>query len=265
MNEQCPRCGSYKTQRVSKLGIFLILFGSGGCLVWLGFLFPPIWILSGLLILASPLGFIIPKMTICQECNYSWKKGKSNEYKKAIDDINNVKKEIVLYEIEEKGLEFKVVGVTKKNENGEDIQKLLKRIINSYKKTGDLVPFRGMTNSQILKEYQEELGSDNVGEFELQYIYNCLELIPEPENPYDENAIKVYIYDAHEERHHIGYVSRKDNVKLKEFMNSKKMLRNQIEFIGGKHKSVEYDDLEDKEYIETTELTLGVSVFVTFK
>ena len=265
MNEQCPRCGSYKTQRVSKLGIFLILFGSCGCLVWLGFLFPPIWILSGLLILASPLGFIIPKMTICQECNNSWKEGESNEYKKAIDDINNIKKEIVLYEIEEKGLEFKVVGVTKKNENGEDIQKLLKRIINSYKETGDLVPFRGMTNSQILKEYQEELGSDNVGEFELQYIYNCLELIPEPENPYDENAIKVYIYDAHEERHHIGYVSRKDNVKLKEFMNSKKMLRNQIEFIGGKHKSVEYDDLEDKEYIETTELTLGVSVFVTFK
>lgn len=89
MNEQCPRCNSYKTEKSNKFIIFLSLFATGGCLIWVGFLFPLIWIIAALLILVSPLGFLVPKMTTCNDCKYSWKKGEADKYKKAIEDIKN--------------------------------------------------------------------------------------------------------------------------------------------------------------------------------
>lgn len=93
MNEQCPRCGSYRTQKASKLAVFFGLLGTGSCLIWVGFLFWPIWLFAGLLIIASPLGFLVPKVTVCKECNYSWKTGEAEEYKKAIEDVENINKE----------------------------------------------------------------------------------------------------------------------------------------------------------------------------
>lgn len=264
MNEQCPRCGSYNTQKASKLAVFLTLFGSGGCLIWVGFLFWPLWIFAGLLILASPLGFLVPKMTICRECNYSWRKGEAHKFEKASDDIEETTKKSRQIENSEETITFRIVGVTKENENNINIQSVLKKIIKSYKQTGDLTSFDGLTNSQILKDYKEEFGPDNISEFESQYIYNNLELVPEPENPYDENAVKVYLYDANGEKHHIGYVGGNDNLKVKNLIKNKTMKRNHIEFIGGKHKFVDYDESEDKEFIKTKDLNIGVSVNITF-
>lgn len=260
--EPCPRCEGTRVMTLGKFATFLVLIGTGSCLIWVGFLFPPIWIFSGLLILGSPLGFLVPKMNQCRDCNYTWRAGQAKEYIKATEDIKKITEE----KDPEETFMFKVVGVTRKNEEGKNIQSVLKSIIKTYKESGYLESFDGMTNNKILKEYEEQFGSDHIGEFESQYVYNRLELVPEPNNPYDENAIKVYIYDdsESEEKHHIGYVGREDNIRLNELIDNMKMKRNHFEFIGGKYKSVEYDDLEDKHYIETKTLTLGVSVFVSF-
>lgn len=71
--EPCPRCGSNKVKTLGKIAFFLMAFGSGGCLIWVGFLFWPLWIFAALLILVSPLSFLLPKMNQCEECKHSWK------------------------------------------------------------------------------------------------------------------------------------------------------------------------------------------------
>lgn len=90
--EPCPRCNSNRVQTFGKWAAFLIFLGSGSCLIWVGILFPPIWIVAGLLVLGSPLGFFFPKMNYCKDCSKSWKAGHAEEHKKAIEDINNIKK-----------------------------------------------------------------------------------------------------------------------------------------------------------------------------
>jgi len=88
--EPCPRCGSKKVQTIGKLYLFLILIGTGSCLFWVGFLFPPIWIVSGLLVLVSPIAFFQKKVNQCQECNYAWPAGEAAEHKQPIDDVEEV-------------------------------------------------------------------------------------------------------------------------------------------------------------------------------
>lgn len=90
--EPCPRCGSNKVTTLGKGAMFLIFIGSGGCLIWTGIIFPPMFFIAGALIIASPIGFVLPKMNQCKDCNKSWKAGHAKEYKKAIDDINKAKK-----------------------------------------------------------------------------------------------------------------------------------------------------------------------------
>lgn len=77
--EPCPRCGSIRIDERGKLFWFLVPFASGGCLVWFGLLFPLFWIFAFLLILLSPLGFFMPKIHHCKDCNYSWKAQKKGK------------------------------------------------------------------------------------------------------------------------------------------------------------------------------------------
>lgn len=90
--EPCPRCESNRVRELGKLAMFLILMGSGSCLIWVGFLFPPLWIASGLLILASPIAIFIKPFNQCKDCDYVWQAGKGKEQKKALDDIEEAKK-----------------------------------------------------------------------------------------------------------------------------------------------------------------------------
>lgn len=290
MNEQCPRCESYRTQKLSKFGTFLTLIGTGSCSIWIGFLFPPMWILSALLIIASPLGFLVPKMTICKECNYSWKSGEAKEYKKAINEkeaaiktatnntIKTVESPILINEsfnikseaepkIEPvkkkpkplKYITFRVAGVTKENEKGQDIQNIIKQVANAYKREGILESYSGYTNQEIIE------GMYDMTEFEGQYVYDIIELVPEPDNPYDKNAIKVYIKDANEKNHHIGYVKKTDNVKLLHELKNNKLEKTSVEFIGGKIKRVDYDWEKDKDVVVVDEITRGVEITVYFE
>lgn len=77
--EPCPRCGSNRVEQRGKWFFFWVFLTSGGCLVWLGFLFFPLWIFAALLILVSPFSFLIPKMNQCKDCKYAWKVNKEKD------------------------------------------------------------------------------------------------------------------------------------------------------------------------------------------
>lgn len=258
MNEQCPRCGSFKTQKLSKIATFFVLLGTGSCLLWVGFIFWPLWIFSGLFIIASPLGFLVPKMTTCKECKYSWKTGEAEKYKKAVDEIAEMTKPKTILTKKNDSVVFRVAGVTKENEEGKDIQRLLKRIANEYKKDGEIESFEGYTNSEIV-----ELGYD-VAEFTDQLLVDVIKLIPEPNNQYDKNAIKVYLKDIDGKQHHVGYVKREDNIKLLNELKINKIRRTTAEFIGGRIKRVDYNYEYNKDWVVTDEITRGLSIQITF-
>ena len=70
--EPCPKCEGKKVKTNGKLFWFLLFLGSGSVLIWLGFLFPPIWFIAIALIVGSPIGFILPAVNQCQDCKHSW-------------------------------------------------------------------------------------------------------------------------------------------------------------------------------------------------
>lgn len=90
--ERCPRCDSARVTTIGRIAMFFGLFGTGGCLIWVGLLFPPIWIFAGILILASPFSFLFPTMNQCRDCKNTWVVGKAREWKEALDDVAEAKK-----------------------------------------------------------------------------------------------------------------------------------------------------------------------------
>ena len=153
---------------------------------------------------------------------------------------------------------FNVAGVTAKNEEKQDIQKLLKQKGKLYLKENGIESFGGFKNKEIIEDYLE------VSEFEdILLTKQDISFVPEPTNKYDSNAIKLYIkFD--EVPMHIGYVPKEDNIEVKSILENEDIRRIEVRFVGGKIKSVEYDDEKDKDVVVTVELTLGIEVKIHF-
>lgn len=167
--EPCPRCGSNKVKTLGKGTFFLIFFGSGGCLIWIGFIFFPVLILAAILILVSPLAFLLPKVNQCEECKYSWKvnkKGTENipttptQSTPVPTTLVTPQPPDILPVPERKTVGFNVSGVTFDNDKGKDIQNLLRKLGKEISRDEGIRVFSGLKNSEIL-EYNEE-----VSEFE---------------------------------------------------------------------------------------------------
>ena len=117
-----------------------------------------------------------------------------------------------------------------------------------------------MTNKEIL-EYVFE-----VSEFvDLEFKDTEISFVPEPTNAYDPNAIKVFIDYGNEGIHHIGYVPKKDTLKLREILDSKSVLSITACYVGGKVKESDYDLEKDKDIVVTNELTSGVKVEIKYR
>ncbi len=69
---QCPSCGSFNVQKISPWAMFLTLFASGGCLVWLATRFPPLWFLAGIALLFSFFVLIGKSSWRCLDCRHAW-------------------------------------------------------------------------------------------------------------------------------------------------------------------------------------------------
>ena len=104
-----------------------------------------------------------------------------------------------------------VAGVTYKNPNGVSIQSILKKYVKENYDTDrfDKDDYDYWTNDEI-----EEYNFD-VYQYEL-YETGTISLVPEPDNPYDSNAIMV----IHDDMGMIGYIPRNDNTNLAMFLRN---------------------------------------------
>ena len=68
----CPRCGSNRVQKISKWAMVMSLFGAGGCLLWIGIFFPPLWLLVPIILIASFVMMFGKSTWQCQDCKKTW-------------------------------------------------------------------------------------------------------------------------------------------------------------------------------------------------
>lgn len=126
-----------------------------------------------------------------------------------------------------------VAGVTQNNPDGKSRQRIIKDYVKEYCDTNrfDRDDYDYWSNKEI-----EEYGWD-VYQYEL-FEEDTVDLIPEPDNPYDKNAIKV----VHKYMGHVGYIPRKDNVELLNFLEKHdNKVEISIKLEGGPYKYLDID------------------------
>ncbi|PRT25101.1 hypothetical protein C6360_04915 [Bacillus wiedmannii] len=101
-------------------------------------------------------------------------------------------------------------------------------------------------------------------EFEDVEFGDYISFIKDPDNEFDKNAIKV-IVNLDGKEFHIGHVPKKQNVEIDKLLDSESITSISANFVGGKTKSVDYDDEKDKDVVVITELTLGVLITLRFE
>lgn len=138
-----------------------------------------------------------------------------------------------------------------------------------------------VTGTSHYQKEIESLGSENY-DFELSkkelieqgfedekiYLYEFsptkVELIEEPDNPHDPNAIKVVIDDVL-----VGYIKKGSCSHIKKLLHSGKIKKIDADIYGGKYKMLysEYDDEKDKEvyYIEKDKSNYYVSIEISIE
>ena len=154
---------------------------------------------------------------------------------------------------------FRVAGVTKQNDQEKDIQNLLKRLAGGYKKNEVIQSWRGDTKKEML-----EYGLEGC-EFDDERVSGIIRLEREPNNPYDANAIKVFIKDVNNGEHHIGYIKRDETEEVIALTHDKDIIGIDAEFTGGKRRTIEYDSIEDKDYFDEDEVTRGLKLIFKYR
>lgn len=100
--------------------------------------------------------------------------------------------------------------------------------------------------------------------YQLEFSPETVELIEEPDNEYDPNAVKVIVDDVH-----IGYIKKGSCAHIKKLIREERISRITAEIYGGKYKRVssDYDIMEDKETfeLEKDETDFFASIYVDVK
>lgn len=95
--------------------------------------------------------------------------------------------------------------------------------------------------------------------YEYKFYPTNVELVEEPDNPHDANAIKVIIDGVH-----VGYIKSGSCSRVKNLLRSGKVVSIDADIYGGKYK-VLYQDDDDKYLIETNETEIGAKVSILRK
>lgn len=72
---KCPNCESKRNMKIGKSAVLIVMWLFASFFMFVGFLFPPLWILSFLLLLASPVAFFVKPVYTCKDCNTKFKEG----------------------------------------------------------------------------------------------------------------------------------------------------------------------------------------------
>lgn len=155
-------------------------------------------------------------------------------------------------------IDFKVKGVTFKNEEGKDIQKEIKRILKDYKRNDYFDSlYGGYTNSEI-KEMDL-----NVSEYEGETF--PVQLVGDEYN--NEECLKIYFKTYGDEYVHVGYAPKEKLAEISEWLSKEELkVDGKLEVVGGKYKHTEIyeEDYEEKERIVVEELTYGLEITLNF-
>lgn len=113
------------------------------------------------------------------------------------------------------------------------------------------------------KEIVDE-GLEDERIYEMSFTPQNVELVEEPDNPHDANAIKVIIDGTH-----VGYIKKGSCAHVKNLIGDSKIEKITAEIGGGKYKFVEsdYDDEEDKETytLKTDKTPYYISIHIMTK
>lgn len=102
-----------------------------------------------------------------------------------------------------------------------------------------------MTDGDYDLSKRDLIDEERIEEKIWKYIfpYDTAELVPEPENPYDPNAIKVVVAGQH-----IGYIKSGSCAHLLKIIKQNAILKIDCKITGGPYKVIheeEFDDIED--------------------
>ena len=160
--------------------------------------------------------------------------------------------------------EYKIAGVTFKNENKKDIQKEIKKILREYIAEGYIDKddmYLGYTNADI-KDMALEVSQYEDIEFDAKIKEDFFDNKP---------CVKVYIKRADGVTYtHIGYIPKKYKQieEVLDILNNHEIKSTKLYVVGGNIKEceIEYDD-EYKEhfYVETKSLDYGLRLFIEYK
>lgn len=103
-----------------------------------------------------------------------------------------------------------------------------------------------MTDADYDLSKRDLINEERIEEKIWKYIfpYDTAELVPEPKNPYDSNAIKVVV-----DGRHIGYIKSGSCAHLLKIIKQDAIVKIDCRISGGPYKIVheeEYDDIKDK-------------------
>ncbi|WP_040228479.1 hypothetical protein [Bhargavaea cecembensis] len=135
-------------------------------------------------------------------------------------------------------MELSVAGIHERNEAGEDIQEVLRRIGGQYKDNHH-------------PDTDEDLGFKDV-----------VRLVPDPGNLDDPHSIKVFLMDTSMKWHHVGFVKREDRRKVGKLLERDSIDGSYAQITGHTHRGTGYDVITEQRGISTTELDRGLRVIL---
>ncbi|GIO36762.1 hypothetical protein J41TS12_16230 [Paenibacillus antibioticophila] len=72
--QTCPSCKSKNVITRTKRFYFLLFFGLGGVLLWIGLMvYWPLLIAGFIAIIISMFSFMMPRVNRCRDCGHKWK------------------------------------------------------------------------------------------------------------------------------------------------------------------------------------------------
>ena len=145
---------------------------------------------------------------------------------------------------------FRVAGVTK-------YKKAVKEACNLIAEDNGIPEYAKYYSNLSTKELRDELEEYGLKVFKYQDLdFFNIELVPEVDNKYDPNAIKVLIFN-----NHVGYVPATIAKTIRKYFDNKKynfVIEGEIK--GGPYK--EWDDLNDK-VITNNDLDIGFEIYLS--
>ena len=141
-----------------------------------------------------------------------------------------------------------VSGVIFKNKDGISRQDIIKQYVEDTADTD--YRYDDLTNKDIKDDML-----DSVFEYEI-YGIDEIDFIKEPNNEFDENAIKVCLKNYGQ----VGYISKSDNIQFGKLLDEYKKYETELRIKGG---NMKYYDL-DSDSVKKKKLSYGIDIDVNF-